>query len=145
MYFNKELMSVMTFVKSRFDTAVEWEMSRFCSKLGHTVIGGSSRLFSHFVKKHNPNSIVTYGDRRYFSGEVYLKLGFNFVSTTPPGYYYTVDGYSTLSGRQGWQKHKLANKLLSFDPALSEWENMKMNGFDRIWDCGHSKWVWKKC
>ena len=143
MYFNKELVSVMTFVKSRFDTAVEWEMSRFCSKLGHTVIGGSSRLFSHFVKKHNPNSIVTYGDRRYFSGEVYLKLGFNFVATTPPGYYYTVDGYSTLSGRQGWQKHKLANKLLSFDPALSEWENMKMNGFDRIWDCGHSKWVWK--
>jgi hypothetical protein len=40
-----------------------------------------------------------------------------------------------------FQKSKLKNKLQKFDESLSEWENMKANGFDRIWDCGHSKWI----
>jgi hypothetical protein len=142
LYHGTELVSVMTFVKSRFDKKVEWEMSRFCSKLGHTIVGGSSKLFSNFVKTTQPKSIVSYSDRRYFSGEVYLKLGFTFIDNTSPNYFYTLDGYNTLVGRQGWQKGKLKNKLKTFDPTISEWENMKMNGLDRIWDCGNSKWVW---
>ena len=43
-----------------------------------------------------------------------------------------------------FQKHKLKNLLSVFDSNLTEWENMKNNGFDRIWDCGNGKWVWKK-
>jgi len=27
--------------------------------------------------------------------------------------------------------------LETFNPDLTEWENMKVNGFDRIWDCGN--------
>jgi hypothetical protein len=30
--------------------------------------------------------------------------------------------------------------LKVYDPNLSEWENMKNNGYDRIWDCGNSKY-----
>jgi hypothetical protein len=144
LYHKNELVSLMTFVKSRFDKKVEWEMSRFCTKRGVTVIGGSSRLFKCFVEEHKPNSVVSYSDRRYFSGETYLKLGFEFVDNTPPNYHYIIDGYSTLQSRINWQKAKLDKKLLTFDPKLSEWENMRANGFDRIWDCGHSKWVWTK-
>lgn len=143
LYHNDELVSAMTFVKSRFDKKVEWEMSRFCTKLNNRVVGGSSKLFSYFIKNYNPTSIVSYSDRRYFSGETYLKLGFNFVSNTPPNYHYTIDGYVDLQNRINWQKAKLSKKLLTFDNTLSEWENMKINGFDRIWDCGHSKWVWR--
>ncbi len=143
LYYNDELVSAMTFVKSRFDKTVEWEMSRFCNKIDVTVIGGSSRLFAYFLRTYDPKSIVSYSDRRYFSGETYLKLGFNFANNTPPNYHYTIDGYRSLQSRINWQKGKLNKKLLSFDSSLSEWENMKMNGFDRIWDCGHSKWVWQ--
>jgi hypothetical protein len=132
----------MTFVKSRFDRSIEWEVSRYCSALNHTVVGGGSRLFSEFVKNYNPKNVVTYSDRRYFSGEIYLRLGFTFVDNTRPNYYYIIDGYDTLQSRINWQKAKLGKKLTVFDPALSEWENMKINGFDRIWDCGHSKWIW---
>lgn len=42
-----------------------------------------------------------------------------------------------LESRQKYQKHKLKNKLEKFDPNLTEWENMQMNGYDRIWDCGN--------
>jgi hypothetical protein len=143
LYYDNELVSIMTFVKSRFDKTIEWEMSRFCTKLHTRVVGGSSKLFKHFIRTYNPKSVVSYSDRRYFSGETYLKLGFNFAANTPPNYHYTIDGYVDLQNRINWQKGKLSKKLLSFDSTLSEWENMKINGFDRIWDCGHSKWIWR--
>ena len=39
---------------------------------------------------------------------------------------------------------KVDGILPKFDPHKSEWENMKDNGFDRIWDCGHLKYLWKQ-
>ncbi len=35
-------------------------------------------------------------------------------------------------------KHKLPKLLEKFDNELTEWENMQINGFDRIWDCGNN-------
>jgi hypothetical protein len=32
---------------------------------------------------------------------------------------------------------RLKNKLNIFDPELTEWENMQLNNYDRIWDCGN--------
>lgn len=142
LYHKNILVSVMTFSHSRFDPKIQWEMSRFCSKLGYNVVGGSSKLFSHFVKEYHPQSVVSYSDRRYFSGETYLKLGFSFVKNTDASYHYIIDSYDNRENRINWQKAKLEKKLLLFSAKLSEWENMKANGFDRIWDCGHSKWIW---
>jgi hypothetical protein len=143
LYSNDELLTVMTFVKSRFDKKIEWELSRLCTKIGVSVVGGASKLMSHFIKICSPKNIVSYCDRRYFGGEVYLQLGFDFIDNTQPNYYYIIDSYDAVENRINWQKSKLSRKLKTFDPPLSEWENMKINGFDRIWDCGHSKWVWK--
>lgn len=142
LFHNDELVSVMTFVKSRFDSKIEWEMSRYCNKLRTMIHGGASKLFSHFIKTYSPKTIVSYSDRRYFDGTLYLNLGFQFVYNSPPSYYYIIDNYLTIQNRMSWQKHKLQGKLPVFDPTISEWENMKNNGFDRIWDCGHSKWIW---
>jgi len=143
LYYDDELISIMTFCKSRFDKKYEYEMSRFCNKLNLSVIGGSSKLFSYFINNQNPKSIVTYCDRKYFDGSVYSNLGFTFVGHTPPNYYYVNQEHTELFNRMSFQKHRLQKKLFSFDKNLSEWQNMKNNGFDRIWDCGNSKWVWK--
>ena len=51
-------------------------------------------------------------------------------------YFYTKN-YSHLFSRNQFQKHLLQQKLKKFDPKLSEWENMQLNGYDRIWDCGN--------
>jgi hypothetical protein len=144
LYMNNELVSLMTFVKSRFDKNIEWELSRFCNKLNTHVNGGASKLLSHFIKIYNPNNIVSYSDRRYFDGKLYVNLGFRFIANTRPSYFYIIDNYQTLQNRISWQKHLLHKNLNNFDPNLTEWENMKNNGFDRIWDCGNSKWVWNK-
>lgn len=142
LFHDKELVSIMTFVKSRFDRKIEWEMSRYCSLLGVSILGGASKLFSRFIKDYKPKSIVSYSDRRFFTGEIYLKLGFAFVNNTPPNYHYIIDSYDSVQSRINWQKAKLERKLTIFDPKQTEWQNMQNNGFDRIWDCGHSKWIW---
>ena len=144
LYYNNELVSLMTFRRtSRFDSKVEWELSRFCNLKNTIIMGGASKLFIHFLKTYSPKSIVSYNDRRYFSGDLYHTLGFSFIDNTPPSYHYITPDYKNTINRMNFQKHLLQKKLTIFDPTLSEWENMKTNGYDRIWDCGCGKWIWK--
>mgnify|MGYP006268630221 CR=1 FL=1 len=71
-------------------------------------------------------------------------LGFNFVNFTVPNYYYIINNYKDIKNRMSFQKHKLHKILKTYDPSLAEWENMKNNKYDRIWDCGNSKWIYTK-
>jgi hypothetical protein len=142
LYHKTDLVSIMTFRKgSRFEKCFQWELTRFCNKTNTIVNGGASKLFVYFIQNYAPKNIVSYCDRRYFHGNLYKKLGFNFVDHTPPGYSYIINNYKDLKNRMSFQKHKLKKILKTFDPKLSEWENMKLNGYDRIWDCGNSKWI----
>jgi hypothetical protein len=38
----------------------------------------------------------------------------------------------------------LKNKLNKFNPELSEYDNMLLNGYNRVWDCGNYKFIWTK-
>lgn len=140
----KELVAVMTANKSKFSKSDGIEINRFCSKAGYTIVGGMSKLFDTILKSYEPATVVAHCDRRYFSGETYLKLGFHFVDNTRPEYRYVTESYDHLETKNNWRRDVLKKKLKKFQPEKSEWENMKANGFDRIWDCGHSKWVWAK-
>jgi len=71
-------------------------------------------------------------------------LGFIKIKDTKPNYWYFECGNDIRWHRYGFAKHTLSNKLKNYDNSLSEWENMKNNGYDRIWDCGHSKYQWIK-
>jgi hypothetical protein len=144
LYHNNDLVSVMTFVKSRFDKNIQYEMYRYCNKLGTRIVGGASKLFKHFVKTHNPISVVSYNDKRFFDGVVYHNLGFNFLENTPPNYWYVTPDYKNIHNRMKFQKHKLHKIFANYNSDLTEWENMTQNGYDRIWDCGNGKWVWTK-
>lgn len=140
---SEELLSLMTFCKSRYDKKIEWEMSRFCTKLNIRIVGGASKLFSHFIKTKNPISIVSYSDKRLFNGKIYETLGMGKRDDSPPSYYYTRIG-RIIGNRITFQKHKLKKILPIFDGEISEWKNMQNNGFDRVWDCGNLKYVWQK-
>jgi len=141
LYYKDELVSLMTLCKSKFNQQIEWEVSRYCCKLNTIIIGGISKIFKHFIKNYNPNSVVSFSDRRFFTGEVYSKLGFVFFDNTLPRYYYT-DDYKEAYPKMYFTKNKLKDIVNNFDENLSEWENMRNNNWDRIWDCGDSKWIW---
>lgn len=140
--FDNEIKGVMTFGKSRFNSNYEYELLRFCSETSYNIRGGASKLFSYFVNNYQPSSVISYCDRRWGEGETYKHIGMNFLHTSKPNYYYISDRVKRES-RQVYQKHKL-DKLAIFDKNLSEWENMKINGYDRIWDCGNNVYVWKR-
>lgn len=138
------LVMVMTFGAARYDKNMQFELLRMASELDVTVVGGASKLFKHFINTHKPMSVLSYADRRWANlTSVYAQLGFKYVGVTPPSYhYFNRQSYPQLRNRQQFQKHKLEAVLEQFNPSLSEWENMKANKYDRIWDCGHTKWVW---
>ena len=45
-------------------------------KIGYRVVGGASKLFKQFITDDDPESIISYCDLRYFTGELYTNLGF---------------------------------------------------------------------
>lgn len=143
LFYNNELVSLMTFGKSRFNKNVDWELVRFASKLNNRIIGGASKLFKHFLKVNSAPSIISYADKRFSNGNLYKILGFTKSKDSPPNYFYTND-YKKLWSRVKYQKHKLKSILEVFDPNLTEWENMQKNKWDRIWDCGNKVYIYNK-
>ena len=139
--FNNELVSIMTFGKSRYNKNYQYELTRFCNKKYTNVVGGASKLFTYFIKTYNPESIISYADRRISMGTMYDRLGMKLIRKTMPNYYYFK--YHKLHSRIMFQKHKLESKLKIFDSSLSEAQNMFNNGYRRIWDCGNLVYEWK--
>ena len=84
-----ELVSLMSFTKPRFSKKYEWELSRFASLPGVNVVGAASKLFSHFVRAHNPKSVVSYSDIAKTRGKVYETLGFELSHISTPNYIWT--------------------------------------------------------
>lgn len=81
LYYNGELVSMLTFGPSRFK-AGETELLRACTKTGYSVSGGMSRMFKRFITDTNTESIVSYADCDISVGNLYKVLGFDYCGTT---------------------------------------------------------------
>ena len=90
LYYNNELLSVMTFGKLRLKKQQDnyYELHRYCVKSGYTVIGGAKKLFNTFIKEYKPQHILSYSDNDYFSGSIYPMLGFKYIKQAEPNYYW---------------------------------------------------------
>lgn len=142
LYENNILLAAMSFGKSRFNKNIEWELLRFACKLEYTVVGGASKLFNFFIVKKAPTSVISYADRQISTGNMYSKLKFTHMGHSAPSYKYTKN-YVDVFSRFIFQKHKLSKLLPSFNAKLSEAENVKLAGYDKIWDCGNEVYIWK--
>lgn len=140
LFYHDVLVAAMSFGKPRFNKHYEWELIRFASLLNTSVIGGAGKLLAHFERAFKPSSLISYADRRWSTGGLYRQLGFTLNGKSAPAYFYFRKNL-ILENRIKFQKHKLVEQLESYDPALSEWDNMKNHGFNRIWDCGNLVFV----
>ena len=141
LYHKNELVSLLILGNSKFNKEYEYEIHRFCNKINYNIPGSLSKLFKYFTDKYLPKSVITYSDLRYGEGNSYTNLGFKFKNISNPNYYYLDKDLKKYS-RQKFQKHKLSNILESYDESLTEWQNMQLNGYDRIWDCGNNVFEW---
>jgi len=142
LYYNKELVSIMTFIKLRKKINKkenEYELLRFCNKLNTNVVGGASKLFNFFVQKYNPTLVMSYADRSWSQGDLYKKLDFEFVGKTQPNYYYIIDGIRNY--RFNYRKDKLIKQ--GFDPKKTEHEIMLERKIYRIYNSGNLKFIKK--
>ena len=142
--YENELLSVMTFGKSRYDKNIDYELIRFCSKKYVQVPGAASRLLKYFEKTYSPKGLVSYANARWSTGHLYKTIGFTLAGVSHPNYFYyhelTPD---VLRSRVSFQKHKLKNKLKTFDENKTEMQNMIENGYRAIYDSGNYKFIKK--
>ena len=130
------LVEVMTFGKPRFNGNYDYELIRNATLAGTVVVGGFSRLLSHFLKSHQGCTIVSYADRRHSNGNVYERNGFSFVKYTSPNYWWCKNKHRY--SRYQCQKGRLASILGDrYNESLSENENMLLAGYDKVYDCGN--------
>ena len=146
-FYDDKLIAVMSFLRNKGD---EWELTRFASDFNYICCGVGGKLFKYFIKEHNPNSVKSFADRRWTINEInnlYIQLGFEFDSYTPPSYTYykpKVHRYQRFH-KFGFRKKVLLRKYPEeLTPEMTETEMVKKLGYDRIWDCGLIKYVWKK-
>jgi hypothetical protein len=138
LFYNSELVSVMTFGWRKINSKSEFELIRFCSRKDYNVIGGASKLFYNFIKNNKiTNSIISYSDISIFSGNLYTKLGFEYKHTSSPNYYWVVNG--TKQHRFKYNKKKLVSK---FGADIDKSESMIMNemGYYKVWSCGQIRY-----
>lgn len=140
-YLNDTLVAVMTFSKSRIslgNVKNKIELIRYATD-GGSYPGVASKLFNSFVQKYNPDTIISYCDKRWGTGSIYKILGFESIGDTQPNYWYFKS--QKRYHRFNFRKSKLTN-FPNYSNEKTEKEIMIEQRYDRIWDCGHSRWEW---
>lgn len=140
LYYNDELVSLMTFGKDKFiDKSDNWQLLRFCSKLGYSVVGGASKLFKHFIDEVNPDKVISYCDIAKGRGTTYEKLGFRIESISSCNYKWT----NRVDTKTRYQCQKRFIRESEDDPR-TEHQIMTDRGYYQVFDCGSYKFVWTK-
>lgn len=143
-----DILEVMTFGQPRYNKNFEWEMLRLCTKSGVSVVGGSERLFSHFVTEYGPTSVVSYCDRSKFTGRVYENLGFNLESAGKP----TKHWYSSKKSEKmqhitdSFLRQRGFDQIFgtNFGKGTSNEHLMIERGYLPVYDCGQMRFAWHR-
>jgi len=156
LFYNEELVSVMTFGKSRrnkWKGKDQYELYRFCSKLNTTIVGGASKLLKYFELNYNPKLLISYANRRWSTGNLYEKLDFELVDKTIPNFFYfklkdLKYDFFELESREKYQKYRLKEyfekgKIEFFNEDIPTELNMFINDYRRIWDSGNLVYIKK--
>ena len=126
----------MTFSKENLSRKIkDWEINRFCSKIDTQIVGAASRLFKRFISDINPSKVISYSDNRWGTGTVYERLGMVKVSDGTPNYWWIM--MPLLERKHRYSLRKQADEVGNL------YEIRKSQGYDRVWDCGSAKYVWK--
>ena len=130
LFYNNELVQLMSFSKLRYAKNTvkgsnNWEIIRGCPGSNNIVIGGVSKLFSHFIKDYNPDNVFSYCDFNKFNGKSYEELGMKFIGYTGYDLKYIIHG--KVYNRQHGNYRNIKDKIDA-----------------RIYGAGSKKYLWTK-
>lgn len=140
-FHDNELVGVMTFLKNGNGNYI---LNRFASSINKIIQGLFSKMMRYFIKNYDVNIITTFLDRRWchtIENNIYAKFGMELENIIKPNYSYT--NGKIRKHKFGFRKQILHNKY-DLPLSMTELEMTRALGYDRIWDCGLFKYVWKK-
>ena len=137
MYHMGDLVAVMTFSVPNVAKGQKgpnddvYEISRFAST---GVVGAGGKMLAAFERDHAPKMVYTFADLRWGDGHSYTNMGFTHVYDSKPNFWYFK--------KRNKRIHRFAlRKNSDDDQSLTGWENRKLQGWNRIWDCGNAKYI----
>jgi len=137
LYYNDELCSVMTFNNTNKPI-----LSRFCTKKNHVVVGGFSKLLKHVISTNNFNTITSYSDCMYSTGNIYHNTGFIDVTNNASVSYYYTDNFTSLVNKRVFRKDNIKKMYpMTYSPNKTEREMTAELGFTRVNGCIIKTWV----
>ena len=141
-FYKNTLVAVMTFAKpsiAKGASKVDWELNRFA--VTGSIPGIASKLFKFFDRTFKPETVVSYADLRWNTGNLYSQLGFIYSHRSSPNYWY-IEKQSRVS-RFKYTKSTLVKKF-DEDSTLTEQQIAEKHGLYRIYDCGNAVFKWFK-
>lgn len=145
LYYNNELIEIMTFGKPRYNKNYEYELLRLCTHKDYTITGGTQKLFKYFIDNYKPTSIISYCDISKFSGDVYERLGFSLKSTSKPiKHWYNIKTEQHVTDNLLRQRGFDQLFGTNYGKGTSNEELMIEYGFVEVYDCGQSTYIWTK-
>jgi hypothetical protein len=113
-----------------------WELVRMASRPDYRVHGIWSKVLKRFWADYSPSSVVSFSEKRLFSGAVYGRIGFVKDGDVRPDYSWA---------KSGVRHHKsgLRKRGLERHSGLTESQLREAEGYRKIWDLGKVRWVWR--
>lgn len=135
LFYEGELVEVMTFGSPRYNKNYNCELLRLCSLKGLRIIGGASKLFKKFLEENSDKSVISYCDRSKFLGSVYTQIGMKFERFTLPNKVWS-KGDKRIT--QNLLNQRGFDQLLGTDhgKGTSNEELMISDGWLPVYDCG---------
>lgn len=144
LFYDENLVSVMTFGKPRFNTKYEYELIRYCSP-NFNIVGGAAKLFSYFINKYKPNTIVSYCDLSKFTGDLYSHLGFKQIRKNKASrHWYNMKTKQHIT--ENLLRQRGFDQLFNtnYGKGTSNEILMLNAGFVEIYDCGQATYGWEQ-
>lgn len=144
-FYNDNIIGVMTFLHEGKN---KWNLNRFASDNNYICSGIGGKLFKYFIKNYEYDEIKSFADKRWTINEddnVYIKLGFKKDMILSPEYRYINGEEKIRYHKFGFRKQILIKKYpnAGLNINMTEREMTEKLGYQRIWDCGLIKYVYK--
>lgn len=143
LYYNDNLVSIMTFGKPRYNRNYDYELLRYCSI--YNVIGGANKLFSHFIDTFEHIKVISYCDLSKFSGKVYENLGFTLLRINKPSkHWYNIKTKQHITDNLLRQRGFDQLFKTNYGKGTSNEELMLQHKFVEVYDCGQASYKFVK-
>lgn len=125
LFYRGDLVSVMLFNKMSASQNNIWRLSVFCSRANYLVVDGYFKLLNCFENNYECDKIFSYADKRWFTEDEYVGMGFVVDKYIKPTCWYFKGSNLDRIDRRHVDKNL----------------NVSKDNYNKIWDCGQVKYI----